>query len=121
MDNYWSKVEPLLVLNFEDEPMIYWILWPNLLAALLDSFWFIKWTVDFGPLFRFQYNFLAWKKLIGRSQRNLEVLAQRLNMFCLFTEIYWSVDEVILKQYWRRVLCDFEEVSNMFYTFNSTS
>jgi hypothetical protein len=22
-------------------------------------------------------------------------------MFCLFTEIYWNLDEVILEQYWR--------------------
>jgi hypothetical protein len=42
-------------------------------------------------------------------------LRRPLNIICLFTEIYWSVDEVILKQYWTVVYSDFEEVSNKYY------
>jgi hypothetical protein len=39
-------------------------------------------------------------------------------MFCLFTEIYWSVYEVILKQYWKVLYSDFEEISNRYYFSN---
>jgi hypothetical protein len=40
-------------------------------------------------------------------------------MICLFPEIYWSVDEIILKQYWRVLFNDFEEMSpNKFYFSN---
>ncbi len=30
-------------------------------------------------------------------------------MFCLFTEIYWSLDEVILEQYWSVLYIGFGE------------
>jgi hypothetical protein len=38
-------------------------------------------------------------------------------MICLFPEIYWNVDEIILKQYWRVLYSDFEEMSpNKFFS-----
>jgi hypothetical protein len=36
-------------------------------------------------------------------------------MFCLFTEIYWSLDEVILEQCWRVLHSGFKVVSNNYY------
>jgi len=36
-------------------------------------------------------------KPIGERQRNVEIFLRPTNVFCLFTEIYWSVDEVILE------------------------
>ncbi len=37
------------------------------------------------------------------------------SLFCLFAEIYWSVDEVILKHYWRVFYSDFKDASNTYY------
>jgi hypothetical protein len=42
-------------------------------------------------------------------------------MFCLFTEIYWSLVEVILEQNWRVLLSGFKVVSNDYYFSNMSS
>jgi hypothetical protein len=36
-------------------------------------------------------------------------------MLGLFTEIYWSLDEVILELYWRVLYTSFKVVSNNYY------
>jgi hypothetical protein len=45
-------------------------------------------------------------------QRNEEIFVRHLNMSCLFTKNYWSIDEVISKQCWTVLFSDFEELSN---------
>jgi hypothetical protein len=40
-------------------------------------------------------------------------------MICLFSEIFWRVEEVILKQYWRVLYEDSEEVFNEYYEYIS--
>jgi hypothetical protein len=61
----------------------------------------------FDPLFKLQYTAIVW---LGK--RLLKVTEKRRNLFCLLTEIFWSAAEVILKQYWKVLYNDFEEVSN---------
>jgi hypothetical protein len=39
-------------------------------------------------------------------------------MACLFTEIYWIVDEVIVESYWRVLYSDFEEVQEILFLQN---
>ncbi len=52
-----------------------------------------------GPLFQLRCNFVAWWKPFCGPQWNTKVFAQDSNMCWVFTEIYWSLDEVIMKEY----------------------
>ncbi len=46
---------------------------------------------------------------------------QPSNKFCLFTQIYWSMGEAILEQYWKLFYSGFKEVSNNYYFSNMFS
>ncbi len=64
---------------------------------------------------------LFWQ--LGKSplwgmQRNVNNFARPLNMVCMFIEIYWSLDEDIMKHYSIVFWSDFLKVSNNFYFSN---
>ncbi len=71
-----------------------------------------------GPLFLLQYRKISSSlvKAYSGPHRYVQNFVRPSNMLCLFIEIYWSVIEGILKYYCRQFNCDFEEISNKYYS-----
>ncbi len=69
--------------------------WPSLLP-----YWFIAWTINsyWSIIQASLKGFLTLKKLFRGLQR-----VRPSNMFCVLTEIYWSLDQVILDQYFSKI------------------
>jgi hypothetical protein len=75
--------------------------------------WFIGRTIDSYCSSPIQFsNFV---KAYSRTAENRKHFVRPWNMFWLFTEIYWSLDEVILEQYWRVLYSVFKVVYNNYY------
>ncbi len=55
---------------------------------------------------------------IRGPQRSENIFVRPSNMLWLFTEIYWSLGEVILELYWRVFYSSFKEVFNNYYLSN---
>jgi hypothetical protein len=60
----------------------------------LDEF-----LIPVGPVFQLKCKSLAWAKSIRGPQRNVKISEWASNRVCLFTEIYWSLDKIIMNQY----------------------
>jgi hypothetical protein len=70
--------------------------WPSLLP-----YWFIAWTINsyWSIIQASLKGCLTLKKLFRVLQRSVNILESPSNMFCVLTEIYWSLEQVILEQY----------------------
>jgi hypothetical protein len=91
-------------LNFKDEPLmscrlchyIFWSLLPNYFAVLLVTFWFIGWTINSLLVSCFSSNIIfCLLKACWRVAEKCGNFARPSNMFCMFTESYSGVDELI--------------------------
>jgi hypothetical protein len=83
------------------------------LAALLVSYWFILYEllIPINPLFQLLYNFFYHGKNHSRATEKCKKFPGPSNIFFLFTEKLWRLDEVNVKQHGRVINNDFEEVS----------
>ncbi len=62
--------------------------------------------------------FCNFVKAYQRTAEKHKHFCAALNYVCLFTEIYRSLDEIILEQYWRVLYIGFKVVSNNYYFSN---
>ncbi len=78
----------------------------------------VELLIPIGPLFQLKSTFLTLSMPIRGLQRSINIFVQSSNMFCLFKEIYWSLDEVILGKYWRFLYSGFKVVTKIYYLSN---
>jgi hypothetical protein len=71
---------------------MYWSLMPYYFAVLLRIGSLVVLLIPIGPLFQLQYSFLTFRG----PQRSASIFVWPSNMFCQFTGIYWSLNEVIM-------------------------